>query len=112
MLPSFGGSSWDTEICRMPVERFLLELVIILAAAKIGSEIAERLNQPAVLGGFCAGTVTGIPLFGRCAAVPALPRPSHTPSCLKPVSSRYLTAPGSGRTDACLSPHTPAEVQA
>ena len=55
---------------RMPIETFLLELVIILLAAKIGGEIAERLRQPAVLGELIAGIVVGVSVFGHLSAVP------------------------------------------
>jgi hypothetical protein len=54
----------------MPVERLLLELVIILAAAKIGSEIAERFNQPAVQGELCAGFAVGLYVFGPYVTAP------------------------------------------
>jgi Kef-type K+ transport system membrane component KefB len=39
--------------------KLLLYLVIILASAKIGAEIFERINQPAVLGELFAGMVLG-----------------------------------------------------
>jgi Kef-type K+ transport system membrane component KefB len=42
-----------------PVTPVLLALVIILAAAKIGGEIAERVSQPAVLGELIAGVLIG-----------------------------------------------------
>lgn len=42
-----------------PVAPTLIALIVILAAAKIGSEIFERLNQPAVLGELLAGIVLG-----------------------------------------------------
>ena len=42
-----------------PVTPVLLALIIILAAAKIGGEIAERLSQPAVLGELIAGVFIG-----------------------------------------------------
>ncbi len=42
-----------------PVTPVLLGLVIILAAAKLGGEIAERFHQPAVLGELVAGVVIG-----------------------------------------------------
>ena len=40
-----------------PVTPVLLGIVIILLAAKIGGEIAERVQQPAVLGELIAGVV-------------------------------------------------------
>jgi Kef-type K+ transport system membrane component KefB len=42
-----------------PIAPTLIALVLILAAAKIGSELFERLNQPAVLGELLAGVVLG-----------------------------------------------------
>jgi Na+:H+ antiporter len=42
-----------------PVAPTLVALIVILAAAKIGSELFERLNQPAVLGELLAGVVLG-----------------------------------------------------
>ncbi len=42
-----------------PVTPVLLGLVIILVAAKVGGEIAERMSQPAVLGELIGGVVLG-----------------------------------------------------
>ena len=42
-----------------PVTPVLLGLVIIMIAAKIGGEIAERVSQPAVLGELVAGVILG-----------------------------------------------------
>ena len=42
-----------------PVAPTLVALIVILAAAKIGSELFERLNQPAVLGELLAGVILG-----------------------------------------------------
>ena len=42
-----------------PVTPVLLALVIVLGAAKLGGEIAERLSQPSVLGELLAGVVIG-----------------------------------------------------
>jgi Kef-type K+ transport system membrane component KefB len=42
-----------------PVAPILLALIVILAVAKLGSEIFERLGQPAVLGELLAGVVLG-----------------------------------------------------
>jgi Kef-type K+ transport system membrane component KefB len=42
-----------------PVTPVLLGLVIILVAAKLGGEIAERVHQPAVLGELLAGVIIG-----------------------------------------------------
>lgn len=42
----------------------LLKLVILLVAAKLAGEVAERLRQPAVLGELLAGVLLGPSLFG------------------------------------------------
>jgi len=42
-----------------PVTPVLLGLVIILVAAKLGGEVAERFHQPAVLGELVAGVILG-----------------------------------------------------
>ena len=42
-----------------PVSPILMGLTVILLAAKIGGDIAERLKQPAVLGELLAGVVLG-----------------------------------------------------
>ncbi len=42
-----------------PVAQVLLALIIILAAAKIGGEVFERIHQPAVLGELIVGVVLG-----------------------------------------------------
>ncbi|MGD0338411.1 MAG: cation:proton antiporter [Bacteroidota bacterium] len=42
-----------------PVTPILLALIIILIAAKIGGELAERLHQPAVLGELLFGVILG-----------------------------------------------------
>ncbi len=48
-----------------PVTPVLLALVIMLVAAKLGGELAERVHQPAVLGELLAGVVLGnLALFG------------------------------------------------
>jgi Kef-type K+ transport system membrane component KefB len=48
-----------------PVTPVLLGLVIMLLAAKLGGEIAERVHQPAVLGELIAGVILGnLVLFG------------------------------------------------
>ena len=61
----------------MPIETFLLELVIILLAAKLGGEIAERLRQPAVLGELLAGIVVGASVFGHLSAIPGMGTLAH-----------------------------------
>jgi Kef-type K+ transport system membrane component KefB len=48
-----------------PVTPVLLGLVIMLTAAKLGGELAERVHQPAVLGELLAGVILGnLVLFG------------------------------------------------
>jgi Kef-type K+ transport system membrane component KefB len=48
-----------------PVAPVLIALVIILVAAKLGGELAERMHQPAVLGELVAGVILGnLSLFG------------------------------------------------
>ncbi|MDH3743736.1 MAG: cation:proton antiporter [Acidobacteriota bacterium] len=48
-----------------PVTPVLLGVVIILMAAKLGGEIAERVSQPSVLGELIAGVIIGnLALFG------------------------------------------------
>ena len=42
-----------------PVTPVLIALVIILVAAKLGGELAERVSQPAVLGELLAGVILG-----------------------------------------------------
>jgi Kef-type K+ transport system membrane component KefB len=42
-----------------PVEKFLLAFAIILVTSKVFGEIAERMEQPAVLGELIAGIVIG-----------------------------------------------------
>jgi len=42
-----------------PVTPVLLGLVIMLLAAKLGGEVAERVHQPAVLGELIAGVILG-----------------------------------------------------
>jgi Kef-type K+ transport system membrane component KefB len=54
----------------MPFETFLLDLAVILIAAKLGGEIAERLKQPAVLGELVAGILVGASVLGACGGLP------------------------------------------
>lgn len=44
---------------RMPIEQFLISLTLILAAAKLSGELAERCGQPPVLGELIGGLVIG-----------------------------------------------------
>ena len=69
--PAAGGSTGGEEASHAatgdgshaghasPVTPVLLGLVIILIAAKLGGELAERFDQPAVLGELIAGVVLG-----------------------------------------------------
>jgi Kef-type K+ transport system membrane component KefB len=67
VLPVFGGGGFDqgsggaqqTMTHSDPVIPVLLALVIILVAAKIGGELAERFHQPAVLGELLLGVIVG-----------------------------------------------------
>ncbi len=62
---SHGAEEGDHGGHHSPVTPVLLGLVIILIAAKLGGEIAERVHQPAVLGELIAGVVIGnLGLFG------------------------------------------------
>jgi len=55
------------------VEQFLLLLAVILAAAKVLGELAERIGQPAVVGELIAGVVLGPSVIGLVdPTVPAL----------------------------------------
>lgn len=56
----------------MAFEKFLLYLVLILAVAKIGGELAERLKQPAVLGELVAGVLVGASCLGACGFIPVV----------------------------------------
>lgn len=49
----------DTDSHSDPVAPVLLALIVILAVAKIGSEVFERLGQPAVLGELLGGVLIG-----------------------------------------------------
>ncbi|HEY0305568.1 MAG TPA: cation:proton antiporter [Longimicrobiales bacterium] len=53
--PTLGGVS---------IEQFFFAIAIILAAAKLGGELAIRLGQPAVLGELLAGVLLGSSVFG------------------------------------------------
>ena len=49
-----------------PVARLALSIALILAAAKLGGELAMRLKQPSVLGEMLAGAILGavdLPFF-------------------------------------------------
>jgi Kef-type K+ transport system membrane component KefB len=57
----FAASGCDSEAGGHtdPVASVLLALIVILAAAKIGSAVFERLGQPAVLGELISGVILG-----------------------------------------------------
>lgn len=59
----------------MSVERLLIDLVVILLAAKLGSELAERVRQPGVLGELLAGIVVGTSVLGASACLPLVGHP-------------------------------------
>lgn len=54
-----SGQSEHSEGHASPATPVLLALVIILVAAKVGGELAERVHQPAVLGELVAGVILG-----------------------------------------------------
>ncbi len=71
-IPAMAGfSPFQTEVVEaagaaegVRIEHFFLVFVAILAAAKIFGELAERIQQPAVLGELIAGVVLGASVFG------------------------------------------------
>lgn len=52
--------------------RILLDLLLVLLAAKVGGELAERVKQPAVLGELLAGVALGPTLLGGALGLPRL----------------------------------------
>ncbi len=67
MLPEVGAGAGD------PVAPVLLALALILAGAKLGGHVAERIGQPAVLGELFVGVVLGsLPALRLFAATPAI----------------------------------------
>lgn len=48
----------------MPVSEILLDILIVLVAAKVAAEVAERIGVPAVVGEILAGIVIGPSLLG------------------------------------------------
>lgn len=54
------------------IGRVILDILIVLIAAKIGGEIAERLRQPAVLGELALGVIVGPSLLGWIEPTPVL----------------------------------------
>jgi Kef-type K+ transport system membrane component KefB len=53
------GGNAESSGHQSPVAPVLLGIVIILLAAKLGGEVAERVSQPAVLGELVAGVILG-----------------------------------------------------
>jgi Kef-type K+ transport system membrane component KefB len=43
---------------------YLIELLILIAAARVAGEIAQRLKQPSIIGELLAGLVLGPPILG------------------------------------------------
>ena len=83
----------------MTFEHFLVACILVLIAAKIGGEIAERFKQPAVLGELLAGILVGpsvlghagfIPLFGPTVARLAIDHNSPILSLLAEVGAVLL----------------------
>ncbi|MGH2704760.1 MAG: cation:proton antiporter [Actinomycetota bacterium] len=52
--------------------RIILDILVILVAAKLGGEIAERLGQPAVLGELAVGVVVGPSVLGFIDGTPVI----------------------------------------
>jgi Kef-type K+ transport system membrane component KefB len=76
LVPAVALASGGTDYSD-PVAALALSLVIVLAAAKLGSELAVRLGQPAVLGELLAGVVVGnLSLVGVTALDPLWASPS------------------------------------
>ena len=48
----------------MNADRVLVDILIVLVAAKVAAELAERLNIPAVIGEIVAGVVIGPSMLG------------------------------------------------
>ncbi len=68
-----GGAAHGGEAAGHGLEPFvLLGLALILVAAKIGGEVFERLNQPAVLGELLAGMAVGALALAGVGGVEAL----------------------------------------
>src|SRR5712692_5370069 len=67
----------------MEVSPFFITLAVILLAAKLGGELAERSGQPAVLGELIAGVLVGPSLLGWVPAdAPVLHLLSEVGICL------------------------------
>ena len=48
----------------MDVDRVLLDILIVLVAAKVAAEVAERIGIPAVVGEIVAGILIGPSVLG------------------------------------------------
>lgn len=66
---ALGAAPLDT--AGLSIEQFLLLLAVILVAAKVLGELAERIGQPAVVGELLAGVILGPSVLGF--VDPALP---------------------------------------
>ena len=61
-MSAHAESAWD--VLSAPLPRFLLQLLVVLAAAKSAGWLMRRLGQPAVIGEMLAGILLGPSLFG------------------------------------------------
>lgn len=62
-LPPAGDDSLAVRLSAA-LPRFLLELLVVLAAAKLAGALVRRIGQPAVIGEMLAGILLGPSLFG------------------------------------------------
>jgi Kef-type K+ transport system membrane component KefB len=60
LSPAAGAAS----VLAQPLPRFLLQLLVVLAAAKLAGALMRRIGQPAVIGEMLAGIVLGPSLLG------------------------------------------------
>ncbi len=67
----------------MDVGRVLLDILIVLVAAKLAAEGSERVGVPAVVGEILAGVVLGPSLLGRL-------YPGAIQATLTPTATRRL----------------------
>ncbi|HEU5180376.1 MAG TPA: cation:proton antiporter [Candidatus Polarisedimenticolia bacterium] len=66
-LPAQSASSSSVHQAETVLFFVLLQLIVILAAARLAGEAARRLGQPRVMGEIVAGLLLGPSLFGRLA---------------------------------------------
>ncbi|MFT3806165.1 cation:proton antiporter [Arenimonas sp.] len=78
-----GLSAW-TEHLQSPFARFLCQMLVVLAAAKLLGALMRRLRQPAVIGEMIAGLMLGPSLFGWL--VPESHAWLFRPDSLQPLS--------------------------